>query len=217
MMAPLDQLADPLAAGTVLTGTLIATFARSGRHESMLAMRYLTRLAGRRFNEGKMRASLAKLVNRIRKDGVIRTETPSIDDRELSDATLALVQHRSVMALRSEHDRHRCRRECERLRASQTFYHAAEVAPVFGLAGTLLALAGLASETGDIHDFGSTISMAVVSTLYGIGLAHLICVPLGRAIEREGLREEAARERLVDWLAEQSEPACPASSSSGAK
>ena len=49
----------------------------------------------------------------------------------------------------------------------------------------------------------SAISTAVLSTLYGALLAHLLCYPLASAIERRGLEEERAREALADWFAEQ--------------
>jgi chemotaxis protein MotA len=47
----------------------------------------------------------------------------------------------------------------------------------------------------------SAISAAILSTLYGLLLAHFICHPLARAIERRGKAEEEARAALTDWLA----------------
>lgn len=208
-MSTFEHLFDPVAALVVVCGTLLATIARSGFTESAITVRQLMRLARPRFSEPRTRAGLAKLIARMQHDGVIRTEAPQIADRELSDATLALVRDRSVAAMRKEHERHRSRRERHRAIASLALGHAADVAPVFGLAGTLLALSQLPSDLGATAAFADAVSTAVVSTLYGLVLAHLVCVPLARAIERTGAREEDARDTLVDWLAEQVGPACP--------
>lgn len=208
-MSAIEHLFDPVAALVVLCGTLLATVARSGRAESAITLRQLLRLARPRFDEPKVRASLARLIARMQSDGVIRTEVPQIADRELSDATMALIRDRSIAAMRMEHERHRATRERHRAIASLALGHAADVAPVFGLAGTLLALSQLPSDLGETGAFADAVSTAVVSTLYGLVLAHLLCVPLARAIERAGTREEDARDTLVDWLAEQVEPACP--------
>lgn len=209
-MPLLQQLLDPAAAAIVLIGTVLAAAAQGGLRETAVTARQLVRLMSGGFDEHRIRATMARLVNRMQHDGVIRTEAPLIDDRELSDATLALVKHRSVAAMCAEHRRHRQRREGERATASGLLGQAAEIAPVLGLAGTLLALAGLSYGDGEAPDFTATVSSAVVSTLYGLSFAHLVLLPLAHAIERAGSREEEAREQLVDWLAANLESSCPA-------
>jgi chemotaxis protein MotA len=47
------------------------------------------------------------------------------------------------------------------------------------------------------------ISTAVLSTLYGALLAHLLCFPLATAITRRGARNESAREALAEWFIDQ--------------
>ena len=49
------------------------------------------------------------------------------------------------------------------------------------------------------------ISMAVVTTLYGLLLANLLLAPLARMVERAAEAEEAGRQHLTDWLAGQVE------------
>ncbi len=44
---------------------------------------------------------------------------------------------------------------------------------------------------------------------YGLLLAHLILFPLARLVERQGGREEAERQRLVEWLSVQLRDAMP--------
>jgi chemotaxis protein MotA len=47
------------------------------------------------------------------------------------------------------------------------------------------------------------VSTAVLTSLYGALLAHLLCYPLASAIERRGLGEEREREALANWFIEQ--------------
>jgi hypothetical protein len=95
--------------------------------------------------------------------------------------------------------------EARRVSAAQVFVWAGELAPVFGLIGTLYGFTQLApaSGAGAIAATMGAIATAVLSTLYGALLAHLLCHPLAGAIERHGLARERAREALADWFAEQ--------------
>lgn len=205
-----ELLINPAGAALVLGGTMLATLARCGWRESCLAMRQLGALARPGFNAARMKAGLAGQVIRMQRDGLIRAEADPLPDREFADATAALLRHRSTAALRQEHERHRLQRAAVRQQASRTLNQAGELAPVLGLAGTLLSLSQLpAGGLAAVNDLMHSVSLAVVSTLYGLILAHLLCHPLARAIERHGEREEAEREALVRWMASQLEPVCP--------
>ena len=78
---------------------------------------------------------------------------------------------------------------------------AAELAPVLGLAGTLIALAHaqtVAAETGGVVE---AISMAVITTLYGLIAANFLFSPLSSAVSRRWVREERMRDEVLEWLA----------------
>jgi chemotaxis protein MotA len=49
--------------------------------------------------------------------------------------------------------------------------------------------------------YAGSISMAVLTTLYGLMLANLVLAPLARLVERTAASEEADRQKIVDWLA----------------
>lgn len=203
-------LFDPASAALVLGGTIIATLARAGWRDAALTAREIAALARPRFDFAAARASLASDVETIRHDGLLRARSVAIADNELADATAALARHRSVAALLDQHRQHRARREDRRTCALATLEQAADLAPVFGLVGTLV---GLASLPANGLDGGgavmAAVSTAILTTLYGLLVAHLLVMPLAGLVERRGHTEEADRERLIGWLAEQLGPACP--------
>jgi chemotaxis protein MotA len=80
---------------------------------------------------------------------------------------------------------------------------------VFGLAGTLVSLSQLPADGLARGGFMGAISMAVLTTLYGLLLGNLVLAPLSRAVERRVEDEEAARREVADWLIAKLGPACP--------
>lgn len=203
-------LFDPASAALVLGGTLVATLARAGWRDARAAAQEIAALVSPRFDFAAARASLAAEVETIRHDGLLRARLVPVADNELSDATAALARHRSVAALLEQHRQHRSRREDRRSRALALLEQAAELAPVFGLVGTLVGLASLPATGLDGEGaVMAAVSTAILTTLYGLLVAHLLVLPLAGLVERRGRAEEADRERLIGWLAEQVGPACP--------
>lgn len=203
-------LFEPASAALVLGGTMVATLARAGWRDARATAQEIATLFSPRFDFAAARASLASEVETIRHDGLLRARLVPVADSELSDATAALARHRSVAALLEQHRQHRGRREDRRSRALALLEQAAELAPVFGLVGTLVGLASLPATGVDGEGaLMAAVSTAILTTLYGLLVAHLLVLPLAGVIERRGRAEEADRERLIGWLAEQVGPACP--------
>ncbi len=206
----MGTLLDPASAAIVIGGTVLATFLRSGWRDCRLTGRALARLAGgERFDADALRAELAVQIREIRQDGLVRAHPHVFGDREFDDATGALIETRSIEALLARHAQHKARRQRVDGAASRTLAQAAELAPVFGLAGTLISLSQLPVDGIAKGAFSGAISMAVLTTLYGLLLANLVLAPLARAIERAVAREEDERQKLFDWLADQVAPALP--------
>ncbi len=208
----ISALWDPASASIVLGGTLFATALRAGPSGLGATALSLAGLATKRFDYGTARAEIAAEVESIRHDGVLRAQPSNSSDPEIADATGALIRHRSLHAAMAEHERYKQLRNTRQRRALRTVYAAAELAPIFGLAGTLLALSQLPAGGLQARDLAGAVGMAVLSTLYGLLMAHLALMPLAHWIERMGEKEEADRQHLFDWLGEQLTDACPSMS-----
>lgn len=202
------SLFDGPSAGIVVGGTLAATVLRSGLGDCRFTLARLGQLGARRFDADAARSELAQQVQEIQRDGLLRAVPHRFNDSEFDEATEALIGHRSIGALLDAHERHKARRLRESTRAVRTLAQAAELAPVFGLAGTLISLSQLPKDGLAHGAIGAAISMAVLTTLYGLLLANLILAPLARMIERKAFAEERDRQTLIDWLALQLQDSC---------
>ncbi|MCB2072917.1 MAG: MotA/TolQ/ExbB proton channel family protein [Novosphingobium sp.] len=197
------SLVDPVAAAIVIGGTLVATVLRSGFADCGQALAALAAIGKPRFDAQGVRAELAIQVREIHRDGVFRASPHHMGDSEFDEATDALLAKRSVPALLDAHEAHKRRRIEANERAVQTLVQAAELAPVFGLVGTLYSLSQLAAVGIGKDAFAGAISTAVLTTLYGLLFANLLLAPLARMVERAAAREEKERQKIVDWLARQ--------------
>jgi chemotaxis protein MotA len=202
-------LFDGPSAAIVFGGTALATVLRCGLSDVRSSFHALGNLVQKRFDGDRARAELAVQVQEINRDGLVRAQPHHFGDSEFDEATDALIGRRSVPALLAAHESHKARRQAANNRAVRTLAQAAELAPVFGLAGTLISLSQLPVDGIARGAFASAISMAVLTTLYGLLAANLLLAPLSRMIERSGNAEETERQKIVDWLASQVEAAMP--------
>jgi chemotaxis protein MotA len=205
----LTNFLDARSAAIVLGGTLIATVLRCGLADCRQALGAIAALGRRSFDGGKVRAELAIQVQEIETDGILRVSPHEVGDSEFDEVSGTLIERRSVPALLTAHEAHKTRRMAFNNAAVRTIEQASELAPVFGLAGTLLSLALLPRTGISATDYASTISMAVLATLYGLILANLVLAPLACIVNRRANAEEAERQKVLDWLAAQVAAMCP--------
>jgi chemotaxis protein MotA len=197
------HLFEPLPAAIVVGGTLVSTALRTGRSDCLHASG-----TGRPFAPPPRRGPFAwrscPLAHDVRQDGVYRARAHPTGDREFDEAIDAMIEARTASVLMMRHAVQRKRRLARAQLASATLSLAADLAPVFGLAGTLVSLSQLSGRGIARSMFMGAISISVMATLYGLLLANILLAPLARAVERRAEREEESRQDVVDWLASHS-------------
>ena len=202
----LAHLIDGPSAAIVFGGTGLATLLRCGFSDVKATAAALGGMGRAHFNAESVRAEMAVQVQEILQDGIVRAAPHHFGDSEFDEVAGELIARRSIPALIAAHERFKARRQSASEAAVRTLAQAAELAPVFGLAGTLIALSQLPAQGIARGAFTSAIAMAVLTTLYGLLLANLLLAPLARMIDRAARREEAERQNVVDWLAAQVAP-----------
>lgn len=205
-----ENLFDAASALIVVGGTCMATVLRCGLGDSRATLAAVVGLGHSRFDAARVRSELAVHVRGMQRDGVIRTQPRFFGDAEFDQATSALIGTRSIEGLHQTHLEHKRERSRHALRAVRTLTQAADLAPVFGLAGTLISLSQLPANDSAGGSFTAAISMAVLTTLYGLLLGNLFFAPLARAVARRASDEEKARRQVLEWLEKQVAVALPA-------
>ena len=131
---------DPTTIAIVLGGTLLGTLLRCGAGACGGALVAVVGLAKRPFDAERARAEMAVQIQDITRDGLLRANPHHFGDAELDAATDALFGRRSTSALLATHAAWQEARIAVADAAVRTLEQAAELAPVAGLAGTLISL-----------------------------------------------------------------------------
>lgn len=69
----------------------------------------------------------------------------------------------------------------------------ARFAPAFGMMGTLVGLVAMLGRMDDPSKIGPGMAVALLTTLYGLGLANLVCLPLARRLAYRSSQELLAK------------------------
>jgi chemotaxis protein MotA len=209
-----STLFDPGALGIVVIGTVLATVARCGWREFGAALGTAGRLLRRGFRTEPNRRALALAATAIQREGARRADPALPPDHALALMLESYLRHGTLEAMGQVRRSQRALDEARRVGAVQVFSWAGELAPVFGLIGTLYGFTQLTPTPGVSASVTimSAISTAVLTSLYGGLISHLACHPLANLIERRGHAEEREREVLADWFiaqVERSDPGTP--------
>lgn len=205
MQTGFGALIDPGAMAIVIAGTLLAVAARCGWRDVKAALVAVSRFGSASFDPDTNRAELARTIAEVRARGHLCATRPLPPDASIARVVQQYLLTGSVDVLQLGARAERAKREITRARAVRVFDYAGEIAPVFGLVGTLFAISQLDPATGDnaAQTTMAAVATAVLSSLYGVLTAHMIYLPIASAIDRRGEREEAARAALIEWFEEE--------------
>jgi chemotaxis protein MotA len=70
-------------------------------------------------------------------------------------------------------------------------------APTMGIIGTVMGLIDVLANMADASNLGPAIAVAFVATLYGVGTANLLWLPMGQKLKRKSEEELLLREVMI--------------------
>lgn len=89
----------------------------------------------------------------------------------------------------------------ERHKARAKIFEAAGgYSPTMGIIGTVLGLVHVLSDLQEPDTLGPKIAMAFIATLYGIGLANLLWLPLGNKLKEKNRLEILYKSMIIEGL-----------------
>jgi chemotaxis protein MotA len=220
----LGSLVQGTAAMIVIGGTIGAIFVQFPIPTVMGAVKDL----GKTFKKPavepeKLVEEIVDYANRARRDGILTLEkvAPNASDPFLSKALMMAIDGADSNTLRST-------MEITMEQAAELGEDSAKVyeamggyAPTVGIIGAVLGLIHVMSNLSDINAVGHGIAAAFVATIYGVGFANVLALPLGGRIKlmvreetllrtmmltgvlaiQEGMNPKLVRERLAGFLA----------------
>ncbi|MEW6248573.1 MAG: flagellar motor protein [Nitrospirota bacterium] len=142
------------------------------------------------------------LANLSRKQGLLALEGKLKDINDpffrkgvqlIVDGTDPKVVH-EILEIDAEHH------ETEGLTAAKVWEAAGGYAPTVGILGAVLGLIHVMENLADPSKLGSGIATAFVATVYGVGSANLLFLPLANKIKLKLKEETAARTMLIMGL-----------------
>ena len=91
-------------------------------------------------------------------------------------------------------------REAEEDAPARIFEAAAGYAPTLGILGAVLGLMRVMEHLASPDMLGSGIALAFVATVYGVGLANLVLLPIAGRLRERALARARRRELIVEGL-----------------
>ncbi len=137
-----------------------------------------------------------------RKEGVLTLEAQvkGLNDPFLAKGLQLLVDGNSASKIREvlEVDIHTW--EEIRWQGARVWESAAGYAPTVGILGAVLGLIQVMQNLGEPAKLGAGIAVAFIATIYGVGLANLVFLPISGKIKMLIMQELVRREMMIDAL-----------------
>lgn len=90
--------------------------------------------------------------------------------------------------------------ESRDLAAAKVFEAMGGYSPTIGIIGAVMGLIHVMGNLADPSQLGNGIAVAFVATIYGVGLANLLLLPIGNKLKSIVLRQSCYREMLLEGL-----------------
>jgi chemotaxis protein MotA len=198
-----SSILQPTAAFIVFGGTAGATLLSFPFRDVLKALAALVdvfREGG--LNSGNYVEEIIHYAGIARRNGIIalETEIPKIEDTFLKKAMTLATDHMNPKVLREIMDQENATFEAERRRVARVFETAGGFAPTIGIIGAVLGLIHVMENLSDPSKLGSGIAVAFVATIYGVGTANLLLLPISKKLVNRLNRDLAAREMMLEGV-----------------
>ena len=183
----MSALLQPTAALIVFGGTLGATLLSSTMKEFSEAVRGVPRIFFSKppdFNA--LIKQIGSLAAAARKDGILALEKMVADIKNpfLSNNLRHLVDGYDPNVLREMMEERMGKEEEEKTAVAKVFETAGGFSPTVGIIGAVLGLIHVMSNLSDSSKLGGGIAVAFVATVYGVGSANLVFLPLANKLKK---------------------------------
>lgn len=185
--------------GGTLGAALLQTPARTWKHMLLLLPWVL------RPPLVELRATISQVVGWCklsRRDGLLGLEgqIAKIKDDFTAKGIQLLVDGNDPDIIKSALEVELVIRENRDIEAARVLESMGGYAPTIGIIGAVMGLIHVMGNLSDPSKLGSGIATAFVATIYGVGLANLILIPMANKIKANALAVSQTRELIVEGI-----------------
>lgn len=200
----LGQILQPTAAIIVFGGTIGAVMLQFPLNVVLQAMRRLGSvfLSPRQDPEATI-LRLVKYAQKARREGIVSLDAdlPDIEDPFLHKSLMLAVDGTEPDELRKIMELELNNQSEREEQVPQVFESAGGFAPTIGIIGAVLGLIQVMQHLDKIDEVGRGIAVAFVATIYGVGSANLLYLPVSGKMKIRIREEQIIREMTLEGVA----------------
>lgn len=150
----------------------------------------------------KLTQRLVAIAGQAHRKGVMTLESDlqSIEDPFLANGLAMVIDGVAIEALRDITVTERKAREADDEAPARVFEAAAGYAPTLGILGAVLGLIQVMQHLSEPGALGSGIAVAFVATVYGVGSANLLFLPLAGRLRERAVAASRQRDLIAEAL-----------------
>ncbi len=199
----LTALLKPTAAMIVFGGTIGATIVSFSLQEIMTVPKLFRIILFQKMpDEVALIEQIVGLADKVRREGLLYLENqlPNIADpfmrkgiQLVVDGTdPELVRHIMETEMYAIQERHHI--------GASIFEAAGGYAPTMGILGTVMGLVHVLSNLESPEELGPSIALAFIATLYGVGSANVLWLPIAEKLKNISKKENMLRELMLEGI-----------------
>lgn len=199
----IDTILNAVALLIVLGGTLGAVMLQTPMNTFLRAMRRSSWV----FVPPKMEA--ASLLDKIlewnqvaRREGLVRLESMAMDETDLfvQKGLQLIADGAEPELIREVLENDLDLEEEDDTQAAKVYEAMGGYSPTIGIIGAVMGLIHVMGNLADPSSLGSGIAVAFVATIYGVGLANLLFLPIGNKMKAVVAQRSRIRMMLIEGL-----------------
>lgn len=197
----MSQIAQPTAAMIVIGGTIGATMIQFPLATFLRAVKSVASVFKQPTNPaGKLIDEIVGYATTARKDGIVALENVAnnASDPFLQRALMMAVDGADSTAMRDALEIAIGQVEEEGEDVAKVFEAAGGYSPTIGIIGAVLGLIQVMSHLSDIEKVGEGIATAFVATIYGVGFANIMCLPIAGKLKMRTREAVAIKQMMLE-------------------
>jgi len=194
------SLVQPAAFVIVMVGTLGAVLLQSGLIHFLRGLKMVPAAFAAQPDDDVLSRNMALWSATARREGFLSLERylTGESDPFIQQGLRMIIDGVDPMVMRELMNQDIAAYEAKEKLAVKVWESAGGYAPTIGILGAVLGLIHVMENLTDPSKLGSGIAVAFVATIYGVGLANLVFLPIGGRLKAMLNREVQKREMLAD-------------------